>query len=146
MIPKDLKLPDTPRKQMCDLVDKMNETIGLKDPIEYFKLLTEAIEMLIDQNIVLQETVVETTKDLLNLKVELHRVKTQTALAIQWEPKVAASMLGKQIDILRQDKDTYFNEIDALKKAYTEDRVTQNYHDFCKFWTETLGWHPFLDE
>lgn len=139
-------MPKNPRQQMAELIDKLKESVGNKEPIEYFECLTGAIEMLIDANIVQSEMIIELQKDNLAIKSQLNRIKTQTALAIQWEPKVAASMLGKQIDILRQDKDTYFNEIDILKKAYTEDRVTQNYHDFCKFWTETLGWHPFLDE
>ena len=138
MIPLNIKLPDSPRKQMSDLIDKMNETIGTQKPIEYFKLLTKAIEMLIDDNIVQRELIQE-------MRDELHRVKTQSALAIQWEPKVAADMLSKQIDIFRKDKETYFQELDLFKKAYTEDRVTQNYHDFCRFWVDTLGWHPFLE-
>jgi hypothetical protein len=137
MIP-NIKLPDSPRKQMSDLIHKMNETIGAKEPIEYFKFLTQAIEMLIDDNIVQREIIQD-------MRAELHRVKTQSALAIQWEPRVAANMMSKQIDVLRQDKDTYFQELESFKKAFVEDRVTQNYHDFVKFWTETLGWHPFLE-
>lgn len=137
-IPQNIQLPDSPRKQVKDLIDKMESTIGDKEPIEYFRFLTSAIEMLLDQNIVQQECIQE-------MRAELHRIKTQSALAIQWEPKVAANMLSKQIDILRADKDTYFQELDAFKKAYTEDRITQNYHDFVRFWVDTLGWHPFLE-
>ena len=54
-------------------------------------------------------------------------------------------MMSKQIDVLRKDKDTYFQALIDFKKAYTEDRVTQNYHDFVAFWMTTLGFHPFLE-
>jgi len=138
MISQNLKLPDSPQKQVSDLVKKMEETIGTKEPIEYFSLLTQAVSMLLQQNNIQLEQIK-------NLRSELNRVKTQSALSIQWEPKVAANMMSNQIDILRADKDTYFQELEAFKKAYTEDRVTQNYHDFVSFWTITLGWHPFLD-
>ncbi len=120
------------------IIDEMNGAVGTKEPIEYFKSLTAAFEIMFD---LLQTQ----EKQLKQIKEELHRVKTQSALAIQWEPKVAADMMSKQIDIFRKDKDTYFQELDLFKKAYTEDRVTQNYHDFCSFWSETLGWHPFLE-
>jgi hypothetical protein len=120
------------------IINEMNESIASKDPIDYFKSLATAIEIMFD---LLQTQ----EKQLQDLKEELYKIKTQSALAIQWEPKVAAEMLSKQIDIFRKDKDTYFQELDSFKKAYTEDRVTQNYHDFVKFWSDTLGWHPFLE-
>jgi hypothetical protein len=138
MIPQNIKLPDSPQKQVSDLVEKMEKTIGTKEPIEYFSLLTQAVSMLLQQNNLQLDQIK-------SLRSELNRVKTQSALSIQWEPKVAANMMSNQIDILRNDKDTYFQELEAFKKAYTEDRVTQNYHDFVAFWTTTLGWHPFLE-
>jgi len=120
------------------IIDEMNGSIGTKDPIEYFKSLTSAVEVMFGLLLVQD-------RQLQLVREELQKVKTQSALAIQWEPKVAAEMLSKQIDIFRLDKDTYFQELDAFKKAYTEDRVTQNYHDFVSFWSDTLGWHPFLE-
>lgn len=113
------------------ILKEMKEAVGTKEPIEYFAKLTDVLSLLFDEI------------DRLNSKVS--RVQTQSALAINWEPKVASDLLAKQVDILRQDKDTYFNEIDALKKAFAEDKITQSYNDFCLFWQETLGWHPFLD-
>lgn len=114
-----------------DILKEMKESIGTKDPIDFFAKLTDVLTLLFDQNDQLQKT--------------LDRVKTQSALAINWEPRVASDMLAKQVNVLRQDKDTYANEITALKHAYAEDRVTQSYAEFTKFWMDTLGWHPFLD-
>lgn len=114
-----------------DLIKEMKDAVGNKEPIEFFAKMADVFSLLFDR--------------VDQLEGQLHRIKTQSALSIQWESKVASDMLAKQVDVLRQDKDTYFNEIASLKKAFAEDRVTQNYHDFCTFWQETLGWHPFLD-
>lgn|ERR1700723_403280 len=108
----------------ADLLKEMKESIGTKDPIVFFEKMTDMFGLLFDH---------------------IDRLETHSALAIEWEPRVAADMLAKQIDVLRQDKDTYFVEITALKRAYAEDIITQNYNSFCVFWRETLGWHPFLD-
>lgn len=74
-------------------------------------------------------------------------VKTFSALAIQWEPRVASDMLASQITRLRndKDKDMYVTELTELKKAFAEDSVTQSYELFCSFWVKVLGWHPFLE-
>ena len=120
------------------IIHDMNDAVGTKEPIEYFKSLTSAVEVMF--NLLLVQD-----RQLQLLREELQKVKTQSALAIQWEPKVAAEMLSKQIDVFRKDKDTHFHELGVFKKAYTDDRVTQNYHDFVEFWSNTLGWHPFLD-
>jgi len=114
-----------------DLLKEMKESIGTKDPIVFFEKMVGVFGLLFDRIDQMEEA--------------LHRVKIYSALSVQWEPKVALDMLAEQIEILRQDKETYFNELSALKKAYAEDSVTQNYQVFCKFWLETLGWHPFLD-
>lgn len=114
-----------------DLLKEMKESIGTKDPVVFFDKMIDVFNLLFDR--------------IDRLEVGNHRLHTYTALAIQWEPRVASDLLAKQIDILRQDKDTYFNELSALKKAYGENIVTQNYPDFCRFWLDTLGWHPFLD-
>jgi hypothetical protein len=109
----------------------MKDSVGKKEPIEYFRSLTTVFEMLFDC--------------LDKQQNDLNKIKMHSALAINWEPKVAADMLSKQIDILRQDKENYFMELSAMKAAYTEDKVTQNYVDFVEFWTTTMGWHPFLE-
>lgn len=114
-----------------DLIKEMKESIGTKDPVVFFDKMVDIFSLLFDR--------------LDRLELDNSRLQVYSALAIQWEPKVAADMLSKQIEILRQDKDTYFLELSAFKRAYTEDNVTQNYNEFCNFWVEILGWHPFLD-
>jgi chromatin segregation and condensation protein Rec8/ScpA/Scc1 (kleisin family) len=114
-----------------DLLKEMKESVGTKDPLEFFSKLPDVLTLLFDRIDQLENT--------------LDRVKRQSALAINWEPKVAADMLAKQVQVLRQDKDTYANEITALKQAFAEDKVTQSYQEFTRFWETTLGWHPFLD-
>lgn len=114
-----------------ELLAEMKGCIGTQEPVVFFEKMVDVFDMLFDR--------------IDELDAEVHRVKLQSALAIQWEPKMAAAMLAGQINFLRQDKDTYFNEITELKKAFVEDSITQNYNDFCEFWTRTLGWHPFLE-
>jgi hypothetical protein len=114
-----------------ELMKEMKEMIGKKDPVEFFGKMVDAFDMLFDQ--------------IDYLKGEMLAVRLNSALAIRWEPKLASDMLVAQVDVLRADKETYFNEISALKKAFQEDKVTQNYADFVAFWQETLGWHPFLN-
>jgi hypothetical protein len=114
------------------LLADMKSSVGILEPVIYFEKMTELLDLLFDK--------IESLED------ELHQVRLQSALAIQWEPKVAANMLAEQIEQLRlADKDMYASEIFALKRAYAEDRVTQEYSDFCQFWLDTLGFHPFLD-
>jgi hypothetical protein len=115
----------------ADLLKDMKNMVGTRDPIEFFDKMVEMFGLLFDRIDQLQD--------------DLHQVKVQSALAIKWEPRVASDMLAKQIEILRQDKETYFNELSSLKKAFVENVVTQNYDAFCNFWVEVLGWHPFLE-
>ena len=111
----------------------MRDSIGKKDPIVFFEKMVDVFEFLFIH--------------LNKIDNDLHRLKTQTALSIQWDPRVASDMLSSEVNVLRDhdDPSIYEDEIQKLKKAFTDDRVTQNYNDFCKFWVETLGWHPFLD-
>jgi hypothetical protein len=114
-----------------DLLKEMKNTIGKKDPIEFFGKMVDMFGLLFNR--------------LDQLAFDINKANIKATLAIQWEPKVAASMLSSMIEDLRDDKDTYFDEISKLKKAFVENKVTQNYSDFCKFWEETLGYHPFLN-
>ena len=113
------------------LLKEMKDSIGTQEPIVFFDKMVDLFNLLFDRIEDLEQNVAET--------------KMNSALAIHWEPKVARSMITEQIDILRVNKDTYVEEISKLKRAFIEDKVTQNYNDFCSFWEETLGFHPFLD-
>lgn len=114
-----------------DLLKEMKEAVGIKEPVEFFSKMVDAFTLLFERFDKLDQ-------DLIGCRIN-------SALAIQWEPKLASSLLAGEIEILRQDKDIYFNEISLFKKAFTEDKVTQSYQEFCRFWEDTLGWHPFLN-
>ena len=113
------------------LLLEMKEGIGTKDPIVYFDKLTDVLGLLFLQ---LEE-----------LKKENEMLKTMSALSIEWDAQVAREMLISEIEKLRSDKDTFFKEISLLKQAYSEDKITQSYKEFCSFWKDTLGWHPFME-
>ena len=84
------------------LLKEMKNSVGNKDPIEFFGLMVDVFTLLFDK--------IET------LENHNEKLRVCSALAIQWEPKLASSLLSKQIDILRKDKDVYFNEISSLKE------------------------------
>lgn len=114
-----------------ELLKSMREDIGNKSPLDFFAKFVDAFELLfsrIDQ-----------------LEAELRKVKTNSALAINWDPKVASQLISKEIDKLRndKDKDLYANELSALKKAYS--RTFVDYNAFVTFWIDVLGYHPFMD-
>jgi hypothetical protein len=122
------KFQDLKREEM---LSDMRKTIGTQEPIFFFEKMVDIFDLLFDR--------------IDELQIEAKKTSLKATLAIQWEPKLASTMLSLMIDDLREDKETYFDEISQLKKAYVEDRVTQNYNDFCVFWEDTLGWHPFLE-
>lgn len=114
------------------LLKEMRDCIGTQNPTVFFEKMTRVFELMFEH--------------IEGLELNSRRLRTLVPLAIQWEPKVAANMLAQEIEHMKKaDKDTYANEIQAFKVAYAEDRVTQEYADFCKFWQDTLGYHPFLD-
>jgi len=112
------------------VLKEMKESVGTRDPVEYFDRLTDCLTLLF-------EKVEKSSED--NYKLKMHQ-----ALAIKWDPFLARQILANEISELRTNKEVFFNEITALKKAYSEDVVTQSYEAFCSFWNDTLGWHPFI--
>ena len=112
------------------LLKEMKDSIGTQEPIVFFDKMVSVLTLLFDR--------------IEKLEADVGEARMNAVLAIQWEPKVARAMINDQIDILRADKDNYLEELSQLKKAYIEDKVTQSYSDFCIFWEETLGFHPFL--
>lgn len=113
------------------LLKEMKDSIGTQDPIVFFEKMVGLFTLLFDR--------------IDSLEKNLKEARMNSVLAIQWEPKVARAMISHEIELLRENKDTYVEEISKLKRAFIEDKVTQNYNDFCVFWEETLGFHPFLD-
>jgi hypothetical protein len=113
-----------------ELLAEMKSCIGTQEPVVFFDKMVDVFNLMFDR--------------IDQLAFDLNKANVKATLAIQWEPKVASTMLADMINDLRKDKDTYFEEISALKDAFVADRVTQNYKDFCCFWEETLGYHPFL--
>src|ERR1700690_1944503 len=114
-----------------DLLKDMKESVGTKDPVVFFDKMVDEFNLLFDRIDALE-----------NIS---KRNALLTALAIHWDPNIAADMLATHVNILRQNKDVYHNEISLLKDAYTKNVVTQNYADFTAFWVDVLGYHPFLD-
>jgi hypothetical protein len=114
-----------------DLLQKMSSSVGKEDPIVFFKEMINVFTLLFDR--------------IDELETNIHNTKTYAALAIQWDPRVASNLLSKQIQVLRENKEIYFNQLSNFKIAYTEDKVTQDYKTFCQFWMDNLGCHPFLD-
>src|SRR5688572_29579835 len=103
-----------------DLLKEMKESIGTKDPIEYFDKLTDVLTLLFNRIDDLEKTV--------------DRLTVQSALSIQWDPRLASDMLAKEVTKLRlTDKDGFTAEISALKVAFAEDKVTQSYDEFVNF-------------
>lgn len=113
------------------LLKEMKGTIGTQEPIVFFDKMVDIFNLLFDR--------------IEKLESDLDKTRINAALAIQWEPRIARTMITNQIDILRENKESYIEEISMLKKAFIEDKVTQNYNEFCSFWEGTLGFHPFLD-
>lgn len=113
------------------LLKEMKDSIGTQDPIVFFAKMVDVFNLLFNR--------------IDELEDELKEANLKSALAIQWEPKLASGMISSMVENLRKDKDLYQDEISKLKAAFAEDRVTQNYHDFCQFWQDVLGYHPFLD-
>lgn len=113
------------------LLKEMKDSVGTQNPVVFFDKMVDVFTLLFDR--------------IDELEDEVREANLKAALAIQWEPRLASSMLTEMINQLRQDKDTYTEEISQLKKAFIENKVTQSYDEFCRFWQDVLGYHPFLD-
>lgn len=114
-----------------ELLLELKNAVGNKNPIEFFQKFVDVFVLLFDK--------------IENVEKQLNQIKTYSALAIKWEPKIASDLLAIEIEKLRSEKDLFYNELSAFKAAYAENKVTQNYYDFCKFWLDTLGYHPFIN-
>lgn len=121
-----------------DLLKEMKESVGTRDPIEFFSKLTDVFNLLFDR--------------IDSLESLLKKINLNSVLAITWDRHVAGEMLDAEIQWMRTNgKDTiigtnmYDDEIRALQKAYMYGDNCQSYAAFCTFWIDTLGYHPFLE-
>lgn len=111
------------------VLNKMKNSIGTQDPVEFFKSFVDVFEILFNKIDLLEK--------------ELKLTKVSAALAIDWDSSIASRLIAKQIEVLRQDPQTYHQEISALQTAYNQ--TFTNSREFVQFWKETLGYHPFMD-
>jgi hypothetical protein len=114
------------------LLNEMRESVGNEDPVVFFKKMVDVFDHLFSK--------------IEKLENECKKAKLNAALAINWDPKIAAHLIEKQLEFLRssEDKDIYVEEIKKLKEAYKYATFTDA-KSFADFWQDTLGYHPFLD-
>lgn len=112
------------------IIDNMKGAIGTKAPIHFFESMTELFTIMFDK--------------LSKIENDLVKLKINTALSLQWDPRVANEMLIEQIEFLKKDKETYHAELAACKLAYSQGIITKDYSSFVEFWIDTLGFHPFI--
>jgi hypothetical protein len=117
--------------QYKQILKEMKESIGTRDPVEYFDKLTDCLSALFDEIEKLNES--------------NYKFKQLTTLAIKWDPKVASELIIIETKKLSNNKEFYGDLINTLKEAYNANEVTQSYEEFCTFWQDTLGWHPFME-
>lgn len=75
----------------------------------------------------------------------MRRLRLGSILATKWDYKIDLNLLEQQIILLQQDEETYHSAIIEFKKAIQEQIVTSSYDEFCYFWKDNLGNHPFLE-
>ena len=74
-----------------NILKEMRDSIGTKDPVEFFEKMVLVFDVMFTK--------------LEGLEKDLNKVKTNSALSIQWDSKVASDMLTRQIQVLREDRD-----------------------------------------
>lgn len=121
-----------------DVIKNMKESIGTKDPEVFFSHMTDMFVLLFDR--------------LDSVQTELRRVQLNSTMAIQWDPRLALNMIDDEIHHMRttgkdplQGGNIYEDEIRILQTVYMNAPSLNNYSSFCKFWQDTLGYHPFLE-
>ncbi len=121
-----------------DLLKSMRESIGTQSPEVYFSKLTDLFSLLFDRIDSLEE--------------DLERVKLNSTMAIHWDERVAMKMVDDEIvHMEKTGKDPmlggniYAQEITWLKGIYLNRVPLQNYENFCRYWQDVLGYHPFLE-
>jgi hypothetical protein len=114
------------------LIKEMKDSIGTKQPIVFFQAMTSVLESIVER--------------LDNIEGRLEVITTQSSLGINWDPEIASEMLTSEIAKMREHKDIFSKELSSFKEAYTKGEVVKDYETFVKFWSDILGWHPFIDQ
>jgi len=122
------------------ILEDMREMVGKKEPVLFFKSLVDVFEHIFDKLSDLEEKVnkIKTVDKDSSEKSELI-----AALSVKWDPQIAALLLAKEIEKLRENKSLFRQEISQFKEAYTQNIVTQDYDSFVRFWQDVIGEHPF---
>lgn len=121
-----------------DLIKEMKDSVGTQNPEVYFQKMTELFNLLFDK-----------MDELTN---QMNRVQLNSTMAIYWDERLALKMIDAEIKHMRMyGKDPllggniYSDEIQVLQGVYKDSSVIKSYPDFCQFWQDILGYHPFLD-
>jgi DNA phosphorothioation-dependent restriction protein DptG len=111
------------------LLQEMKDCVGKEEPVIFFQKMVDVFNLLFSK--------------IEQLEVEVKQSKVNAALAINWDPSIAANLIAKQIQVLRQDPDLYASEIKELKTLYNFTYSSSEV--FVEDWVRVLGYHPFLD-
>lgn len=121
-----------------DVLKEMKESVGTKDPEIFFSKMVDLFSLLFDK--------------IDSLSKDLERVQLNSTMAIHWDERLAMKMVNDEIQHMRatgkdhaSNLNIYSNEIYSLQCVYKDSSVIKNYVEFCKFWQDTLGYHPFLE-
>lgn len=121
-----------------DVIKEMRESIGTKDPEVFFSKMVDLFSILFDK--------------IDSLSSDLEKVQLNSTMAIHWDERLAMKMVDDEIQhmyITGKDKmlggNIYADEITFLKGVYLDRSPLKNYVEFCRFWQDTLGYHPFLE-
>lgn len=109
----------------------LKDSIENKTPVEFFANFTDMFNLLFDKLDALEDSL-----DKANLKA---------SLAIEWDPEIARELFTQQIKILKKEPELFKEEIIALKAAYKNNECVGSYKEFCTFWKNQFGYHPFMD-
>ncbi len=120
------------------VLQEMKESIGTKDPLIFFDKMVEVHSHLFEK--------------ISKIEKDLQKIKLNSILAIQWDKRIAMSIINEEVHFLRKTgkqedgSNIYENEIKRLQNAYMEDGdFLASYASFCNFWSDLLGHHPFLE-
>lgn len=120
-----------------DLLKEMKESIGTKEPVVFFSKMVDVFNLLFNR--------------IDSLESQIEKTKVNSIMAISWDARIAAGMVDDEIAFLRSTgkqsdgTNMYSAEILELQHEYNSRSHCGSYAEFCKFWEDILGYHPFLE-